>query len=262
MRKAGLIVWLAHQRVAQMIGPGVTTAEIDSVVVDVFQKANAEPLFLNYPGVTPFPAVTCISVNEEIVHGIPGNRRLQEGDIVSVDTGCRINSWCGDAAYTHPIGKIAGDRKKLLRTTSEALSLAIERCGLEKNWSSVAKAMQEKIRAKGCSIVEELVGHGIGKQLHESPSVPNYFDPNVEDFTLRPGVVIAIEPMVNLGARHTKTLKDHWTIIAKDKKPSAHFEHTVAITGEGVVRLTGPPNDEELAELPLDPGPPENWISW
>ena len=262
MRRAGLLVWLAHQTAARLIRPGVCTSEIDESIARVFSQANAEPLFLHYPGPTPFPAVTCISVNEEIVHGIPGDRELQDGDIVSLDTGCRIEGWCGDAAVTHAVGKISKDQQRLLETTHRSLNIAIEACGTATTWSEIATQMQKDIEGQNCSIVRELVGHGIGRELHESPSVPNFYDPQHEDFTLRPGVVIAIEPMVNLGGAETKTLQDGWTVVTRDGKPSAHFEHTVALTGDGPIRLTGPPSEAELSFLPFDPGPTDSWINW
>ena len=249
MRQAGLLVWCAHQRAAKVLAPGVTTREVDATIHEVFKEAGAEALFLNYPGKTPFPAATCISINDEVVHGIPGDRELVEGDIVSLDTGCRINGWCGDAAVTHAIGEIGEESKKLLDVTSGVLDLSIELIPQKQKWSQVAKEMQTYVEDYGLSVVEQFVGHAIGKEMHEAPQVPNYYDEkrfkNEGDFDLRPGMVLAIEPMVNLGTKHCKVLSDHWTVVTSDGKNSAHFEHTVAITKDGSRRLTAAPEEGE-----------------
>lgn len=254
MRQAGLMVWKGHQEAAKLVKPGATTQVIDDAIASVFAAVDAEPLFLGYPGKTPFPAVTCISVNEEIVHGIPGPRQLVEGDIVSIDTGCRLNGWCGDAAITWPVGTISAERQKLLDITSGVLDLAIELMEQKSMWSEVAKEMESYVRDAGFSVVEEFVGHAIGREMHESPQVPNYYDPERlkgdGDFPLRPGVVLAIEPMVNIGTKSTEVLDDHWTVVTKDRQPSAHFEHTVALTSSGARRLTAAP--EEGEKLPWE----------
>lgn len=249
MRQAGLVVWKAHQAAQALVRPGVTTGELDQAIHDVFREVDAEPLFLGYPGKTPFPAATCISINEEVVHGIPGPRQLQEGDIVSIDTGCRINGWCGDAAITHAVGKVSPEKQRLLDVTSGVLDLAIELMGQKSRWSQVARQMEAYVKDHGFSVVEDFVGHAIGREMHEAPQVPNYYDDERfgadGDFQLRPGVVLAIEPMVNAGTKRVKTLADHWTVVTADGKPSAHFEHTVAITTEGVRRLTSAPEAGE-----------------
>lgn len=245
MRKAGLTVWRAHQAAAKLVGPGITTGELDAAVADVFKEVDAEPLFLGYPGPTPFPAVTCISVNEEVVHGIPGERKLVDGDIVSIDTGCRIDGWCGDAAVTYAIGEVSEDCQRLLRVTSGVLDLAIELLGTKSKWSEVAREMQEFVEAENLSVVREFVGHGIGREMHEAPQVPNYYSNELAgsaDFKLKTGIVLAIEPMVNVGTDKTKCLEDGWTQVTRDGSPSAHFEHTVALTSDGPVRLTGAPD--------------------
>lgn len=266
MRRAGLLVWQGHQAAARLIKPGVTTAELDAAIHDVFRQHDAEPLFLNYPGRTPFPAVACISVNEELVHGIPGDRVLVEGDIVSIDTGCRINGWCGDAAVTHAIGEISEPAQKLLKVTSGTLNLAIELMASKTRWSEIAREMQAYVEGARCSVITSMVGHAIGKEMHESPQVPNYYDPawaSEEDFDLRPGVVIAVEPMVSLGTHHLKHLADHWTTITKDRSLSAHFEHTIAITKDGPRRLTSvPETDEEKSELPEWLQDDSQWLCW
>ena len=265
MRAAGLIVWQAHQAGAKLIKPGITTAEIDSAYVKMFEHYDAEPLFLGYEAGDhpPFPAVTCISVNEEVVHGIPNRRKLKEGDIVSVDTGCRISNWCGDAAVTHAVGKISARDKKLLKVTNETLNLAIRLMGEKTMWSEVAKEMEDYVYDNGFSVVEDMCGHGIGQNLHEAPQVPNYFNDDPEDdFDLKPGVVLAIEPMVNAGVNDLIMLDDGWTVITADKKPSAHFEHTIAITKDGPVRLTGAPDDEELKSMPDWLQDKTRWVNW
>lgn len=266
MRRAGLLVWQAHQAAARLIEPGVSTIQLETAIAEVFRKAEAEPLFLNYPGVTPFPAVSCISVNEELVHGIPGSRELQDGDIVSIDTGCRIAGWCGDAAVTHAVGAIAEEAQKILRVTHGALNLAIELMSQKTWWSEVAKEMQRFVEDEGCSVITSMVGHGIGQEMHESPQVPNYYDPtwaDEEDFELRPGVVIAVEPMVSLGSHELRHLDDHWTCITKDKRLCAHFEHTIAITKEGPQRLTeAPRTDDEISALPEAFRDHTQWLNW
>ncbi len=250
MRRAGLLVWKAHQLVSDLVAPGVSTKELDQVVEDLFNEHDAIPLFLGYPGKTPFPAVTCISVNEEVVHGIPGDRLLREGDIVSVDTGCKIGGWCGDAAVTHAVGKVSDETQKLLDVTQGVLELAINLMGTKKKWSEVAIEMQAYVYDAGFSVVEDFVGHAIGREMHEKPQVPNYYDEERfkgdGDFDLRPGIVLAIEPMVNVGTKSVKCLDDHWTIVTRDTKNSAHFEHTVALTNEGPQILTGPPTAGEV----------------
>ncbi len=269
MRAAGLIVWEAHQTAARLIRPGITTAELNQVYRDTFQRHQATPLFVNYgelPGKRPaFPAETCISINEEVVHGIPGQRQLQTGDIVSIDTGCRLSGWCGDAAVTHAVGEIDSTKQKLLEVTSGVLELAIALMHRKTWWSEIAMEMEDYVLDHGLSVVDEMVGHGIGKLLHEPPQVPNYFCPEwkeKEDFDLRPGVVLAIEPMVCVGTPNLKELSDRWTMITRDRQPSAHFEHTVAMTKEGPLRLTGPPEKNELTDMPDWLHDNSQWVLW
>ncbi len=248
MRKAGLLVWEVHRQVAAMIRPGVTTAEIDAVVDRFFAQHNATPLFKGVPGTVPFPAATCVSVNEEVVHGIPGPRKLVEGDIVSVDTGCKLNGWCGDAAATFPVGRIAPEVQRLLDVTKNVLSLSIALLDRRSRWSQVAMEMEAYVKKHKFSVVEAFVGHGIGRDMHEDPQVPNFADRKLRrgsgDFRLTPGLVIAIEPMVNMGTKRVRTKGDHWTQVTTDGRLSAHFEHTVAITEHGPFVLTAGPNGE------------------
>jgi methionyl aminopeptidase len=258
MRKAGIVVWEAHQLVAQMIQPGVTTAELDDAVKRLFLEHGAVPLFKNYPntdkGKPPFPGVLCTSINEQVVHGIPSKRRLREGDVVSIDTGCRVDGWCGDAAVTYPVGAIDPQIQKLLDVTRATLDLAIELMGQKRRWSQVAREMATLVADHGFSTVECFVGHGIGREMHEEPQVPNFVNRQLRgrgDFLLDPGLVIAVEPMVNLGTKRVKGLADHWTQVTFDGKPSAHFEHTIAITSEGPIPLTTAPSPHEAKAIAI-----------
>jgi methionyl aminopeptidase len=247
MRKAGLLVWQAHQVAAKMVRPGVTTAEIDAALEQFFAEHRAVPLFKGVPGPVPFPAVTCISINEEVVHGIPGPRKLVEGDIVSVDTGCKLNGWCGDAAATYMVGRVDPKIHRLVDVTREVLDLAIRRMAGSTRWTEVAGAMESHVKKAGFSVVEAFVGHGIGRDMHEDPQVPNFVSRQLRrggDFPLRPGLVIAVEPMVNMGTKRVRTGSDQWTQVTADGQPSAHFEHTIAITAAGPVVLTAGPNGE------------------
>lgn len=244
MREAGRLVWQAHQRVREIIKPGITTGELDAVVNDLFDEHDAEPLFKGVPGPVPFPAATCISVNEEVVHGIPGDRVLKDGDIVSLDTGCRVNGWCGDAAVTHLVGECSDEAKHLLSTTLAVLDLAIELLGKKSRWSEIAREMHQFVESAGLTVIEQFVGHGIGREMHESPQVPNYDSPELwetEDFEIRSGLVLAIEPMVCTGAKDVICLDDHWTQVTCDGGLACHCEHTVALTADGPkVLTTGP----------------------
>jgi methionyl aminopeptidase len=247
MRKAGLVVWESHQLIASRIRPGVTTLEIDAAVEEFFRQHRAQPLFKGVPGKVPFPAVTCISINEEVVHGIPGPRKLKEGDIVSIDTGCKLDGWCGDAAATYSVGRIRPEVQHLLDVTRQTLELAILQVGRCKYWSQVAAQMEAFVRANGFTVVEQFVGHGIGRQMHEEPQVPNFVSDQLRrggDFRLLPGLVIAVEPMVNMGTKRVRTRADHWTQATADGKLSAHFEHTVAVTEWGPYILTESPGSE------------------
>ena len=248
MRKAGLLVWQAHQLVAAMIRPGVTTAQIDAVIDRFFAEHRAVPLFKGVAGTVPFPATTCISINEEVVHGIPSSRKLVEGDIVSIDTGCKLNGWCGDAAATYAVGRISPEVRGLLDVTRNTLALAIDLMGRCSRWSQVAAEMEAYVRKHKFSVVEAFVGHGIGRDMHEDPQVPNFVSRQLRrgtgEFRLVPGLVIAVEPMVNMGVKRVRTRPDHWTQVTVDGRPSAHFEHTVAITESGPWVITAGPNGE------------------
>ncbi|WP_240907066.1 type I methionyl aminopeptidase [Paludisphaera rhizosphaerae] len=246
MREAGRLVATAHAEVAKLIKPGVTTAELDAAAAAVFRDAGATPLFLGYPcstkGKPAFPAVICSSVNEQVVHGIPNRRPLREGDVVAVDTGCRFNGWCGDAAVTLAVGAVAPEVQKLLDVTRETLALAIRAMGRCRYWSEVASLMEQYVKSQGFSVIENFVGHGIGKEMHEEPQVPNFVSKALRkhDIRLEPGVVLAVEPMVAMGTNDVRTLEDGWTVETKDRRPSAHFEHTIAMTPDGPEILTLP----------------------
>lgn len=247
MRQAGLYVWHALEIVRRLVRPGITTGEIDARVERFFNDSQVIPLFKGYPGKVPFPAVTCISVNEEVVHGIPGKRVLLEGDIVGVDTGAKAGGWCGDSAFTFAVGKISSEKQRLLDVTQGVLQLAVDEIPHARYWSEVARLMERYVLRNGFAVVEQMVGHGIGRKMHEEPQVPNYLCKDLlrnGDFELQPGVVIAVEPMVNMGTKKVAVQKDQWTIVTTDGQPSAHFEHTLAVTAAGVKVLTGPPQTE------------------
>jgi methionyl aminopeptidase len=244
MRKAGEVVWHALQAAQAVIKPGVTTREIDAEVEKVFAAHQAQPLFKGVPGKVPFPAATCISVNEQVVHGIPGNRKLKAGDIVSVDTGCRVEGWCGDSAWTYPVGDISPAMQQLLDVTRRTLEMAIELVGKKQLWSQVAAELASFVESHRFSVVENYCGHGLGREMHEEPQFPNYVNKKLleNDIPLKTGLVMAIEPMVNFGNKATRVLADHWTVVANDGKPSAHFEHTIALTSDGPMILTAAPD--------------------
>ena len=244
MREAGRVVAQALDQVRRLAVPGVTTADLDEAVAAIFREHGAIPLFRGYPssvkGKPPFPAVICSSVNEQVVHGIPNRRPLREGDIVSIDTGCKLNGWCGDAAVTLAIGAIRPEHQKLLDVTSETLNLAIRAMARCRIWSEVASLMERYVKSQGMYVIEKFVGHGIGQDMHEEPQVPNFVSKALRknDIRLEPGLVLAIEPMVALGTKDVRTLDDGWTVETKDRAASAHFEHTVAMTTEGPRVLT------------------------
>ena len=252
MRKAGLLTWLAHELVRKTVRVGITTREIDAEVEKLFESNYAIGMFKGTPGRVPFPCVTCISINEQVVHGIPGARVVQDGDIVSVDLGCKIDGWCGDSAYSSLVGNVSDEARALVETTRATLNLAIEKMKTARYWSEIARAMEKFARERGYSVVEAFVGHGIGRSMHEEPQVPNFVYQDFlryEDFQIKPGLVIAIEPMVNRGGKRVKQLNDHWTIVTADGSLSAHEEHTVGVTKDGPLVLTGPPTNEEEQKI-------------
>ncbi|USG66075.1 type I methionyl aminopeptidase [Brevibacillus ruminantium] len=229
MREAGRIVALTHQELAKVIKPGVTTKQLDEFAETFIRSMGAIPSFKGYGG---FPGSICTSVNEELVHGIPGKRALQDGDIVSIDIGAQFEGFHGDSAWTYPVGKITEDDQRLLRVTEESLYKGLEKAIPGARLSDISHAIQVHAEAAGFTLVREYVGHGIGQNLHEDPQVPNYGPPD-RGPRLKPGMVLAIEPMVNAGERYVRTLEDNWTVVTVDRKRCAHFEHTIAITEDG-----------------------------
>lgn len=250
MRQAGRLVSEALAMCRRMAVPGCALSALDGAVEEFFISHGAQPLFKGYPGKVPYPGSTCLSVNEQVVHGLPGPRVLQEGDLLKVDTACRLGGWCADAAVTLGVGAISSGKDRLRRVTEEVLQLAIRElaAGLKRRglWSEVARRMQLHAESAGFKMVTQYVGHGIGETMHEAPQVPNYLDRETlaGDFRLVPGLVLAVEPMVNMGVSQTKVLRDHWTVVTRDGLPSAHVEHTLALTADGVWVITADRDDE------------------
>jgi methionyl aminopeptidase len=229
IRHSSLLVAKTLAEVARLIRPGISTAKLDRVAEDYILGHDAEPAFKGYHG---FPYTLCVSVNSEVVHGMPGEYILQEGDIVSVDCGVKKNGFYGDSAYTFEVGEVKPEVSKLLQVTKESLYKGIEKAEYGYRVGDIGDAVQSHAEKNGYGVVRELVGHGVGRDLHEGPEVPNYGKKGSGP-KLKVGMVIAIEPMINLGKKNVKQGKDGWTIIASDGLPSAHFEHTIAITESG-----------------------------
>lgn len=238
MREAGRIVAECHDLIAKMVRPGVTTADLDAAVEKHIVSRGAWPTFKGYRG---YPASICASVNEEVVHGIPSPKRvLREGDIVGVDIGATWKNYVGDAAATYAVGAVDAKAGRLLDVTREALTRAIAAAQAGRPLLDIGRAVQAYVEAQGYSVVKKYVGHGIGQRMHEEPNVPNYVPEDAAhfDLTMKPGLVVAIEPMVNEGGDDVRTLKDRWTVVTCDGSRSAHFEHTVAVTKDGPKVLT------------------------
>jgi methionyl aminopeptidase len=245
MRQAGQVAAKALRLVSENARPGVTTKELDTLAEDFIRSCGAEPAFKGYrvPDVrTPYPASICASVNEEVVHGIPGRRRLEEGDILSIDVGTCLNKYYGDVAATVPVGQVSAEARKLLDATSGALQAGISALRPDLPLVELSRVIQNYAESRGFSVVREFVGHGIGQKMHEDPQVPNFVgaDSPTQGVRLPVGTVIAIEPMVNQGAANVRKLGNGWTVVTADGKLSAHFEHTVAITEDGPQVLTAP----------------------
>jgi len=235
MRSAGLVVADALAAVAAAVTPGVTTGQLDAVAAAVIKAAGASPSFLGYHG---FPATICTSVNDEIVHGIPGERVIAEGDLVSVDCGAIIDGWHGDAAFTVAVGQVDEAQRQLMEVTENALWAGLAQARTGGRLSDIGHAVEQTVRAVGpFGIIEEYVGHGIGSSMHMEPSVPNFGRPG-HGPRLVAGMALAVEPMVTLGRRHTRVLDDDWTVVTADGTRAAHFEHTVALTDDGPWVLT------------------------
>jgi methionyl aminopeptidase len=244
LRQSGLLVYRILQELKGMVSEGVTTQDLEVAAEKMIAEAGAKPAFKGYysqAAGTKYPYTLCTSVNEEVVHGMPSARRkLKSGDIVSIDTGVLLNGYYGDSALTVPVGEVNDSVKRLLAVTAESLELAIDRVRSGNRLFDVCGTVEKHVVAQGFSIVREFVGHGIGTSLHEEPQIPNYVDRRGENPRLKPGMVLAIEPMVNAGRPETKVLSDKWTAVAKDGSYSAHFEHMVAVTDNGPWVLSRP----------------------
>lgn len=261
MRRAGLVVAETHDAVREAGRPGVTTADLDAVARGVLAKYGADSSFLGYGGgfgLPPYPAVTCISVNNEIVHGIPGDRELADGDLVSVDFGAIVDGWHGDGAITFSVGEATPQRQRLSDVTRESLWAGIAAAHLGGRVSDISHAVEASIEAQAdheFGIVEEYTGHGIGSAMHQPPDVPNYGRPG-RGPKIVPGLCLAVEPMITWGSAETATLEDEWTVVTRDSSDAAHWEHTITVTQQGLWVLTAADGGEEmLGRLGLPFGP-------
>jgi methionyl aminopeptidase len=244
MRKAGVVVADVLSKLQEVAEPGITTARLDSIALQMTADAGAEALFkdvVNPYGKGAFPGAICISINEQVVHGIPSETvRLRDGDLVSIDFGARLNGYCADAAVTFGMGKLAEINRRLIDVTKHVLDTAIRKIAPAVKWSQIAGEMQQFAEAAGFSVVKEFVGHGIGRKMHEEPKLPNFVSDELlaNDIVLAKGMVMAVEPMINMGSSDVRTLKDGWTVVTRDGKCSAHFEHTIAVVESGCEILT------------------------
>ncbi|MCE5277313.1 MAG: type I methionyl aminopeptidase [Planctomycetaceae bacterium] len=243
MRRAGRIVRQVLKALGERVAPGVTTKELDDQAERIMRQAGAEGLFKGVPGkdgAGPFPGYICASINDEVVHGIPSTRAIRSGDIVSIDFGVRLDGWCADAAETFVVGPVPPDVQRLVDVTRNTLAMAREMVRPGRRWSDVAAVMQQYVEDEGFSVVQEFVGHGIGEAMWEDPKVPNFVSGDLRrrDIDLVEGLVLAVEPMVNLGRRTVQYARDGWTVVTRDGKPSAHFEDTLAVTATGCRVLT------------------------
>jgi methionyl aminopeptidase len=244
MRQAGAVVANVLSKLREIAKPGMTTARLDDMAVQMTVEAGAEALFKGVRSPvsnTPFPGAICASINEQVVHGIPSkNMRLHDGDILSVDFGVRLNGYCGDAALTIAIGDVSEEKRRLMDVTKHVLGIAIEKSRPSVRWSQIAGDMQGYAESAGFSVVRDFVGHGIGREMHEEPKVPNFVSRELlaDDIVLTEGMVLAVEPMINAGSYAVRTLKNGWTVVTRDGKCSAHFEHTIVIVKGGCEVLT------------------------
>jgi methionyl aminopeptidase len=237
MRKAGSLNALVLEEIEKMIQPGITTQELDAVAETIIRDHGGIPTFKGYPGPYPYPATLTISINEEMVHGIPSGRVLQEGDIVSVDCGTTLNGFIGDSAFTKGVGEISREKDRLIRVTRESLYKGIEQMRPGNYTGDVSAAIQKHVESHGYHVPRKYTGHGVGRQMHEPPQLPNFGLPG-QGLLLKAGMTIAIEPMVLVGTPKTRVLADQWTVISVDKSLTAHYEHTVAVTKNGPLILT------------------------
>jgi methionyl aminopeptidase len=234
MRDAGRLVAQTHTEMKKAVRPGITTKELDSIAEDFIVSAGARPAFKGYNG---FPATICASINEEVVHGIPGLRKLESGDIISIDIGAVINGFFGDSAVTLPVGEVTSEAQRLLEVTEQSLQEGIKKAVVDNRLFDISHEVQAYVESNGLSVVRDYVGHGIGRNMHEDPQIPNFGKPG-RGPRLQAGMTLAIEPMVNLGTYEVVTKQDNWTVVTRDGKLSAHFEHTIAITDKGPEILT------------------------
>ena len=235
MKHAGHVNYLCHEQLKAHIAPGITTSELNRIAHDFIISHECSPSFLNYDG---FPGSICTSINDEVVHGIPNNRKLKEGDIISIDIGVKYKGYHSDAARTHAVGTISEEKANLIKYTEESFYEGLKYVKEGARVGDISAAIEKYARAHNLGVVEELVGHGVGTNLHEEPDVPNFGIAN-SGMRLKSGMVIAIEPMLNLGTKKIEILDDEWTIVTKDGKDSSHYEHTVLVTEDGYEILTG-----------------------
>jgi len=243
VRQAGRIVYTVLEQLRTVARPGETTEKLEQLADRVICESGGTALFRGVPhpqGGQPFPACICTSLNEQVVHGIPGPRRLEQGDIISIDCGVRREGYCGDAAITIPVGTVDSATQQLIDVTRQVLQIAVEQVAPGRRWSQIAACMQEYVEQAGFSVVKDFVGHGIGTSMHEDPKIPNFVSPELlwNDFVLEPGMALAIEPMVNAGSSEVHYDSDGWTVVTSDACRSAHFEHTIAVTNTGAEVLT------------------------
>jgi len=237
MREAGRVNALVLNTVREMVRPGITTQELDTVAEELIHKNGGTPAFKNYPGPYPYPATLTISINEELVHGIPGKRKLKEGDLVSVDCGTVLDGFVADSAISMGVGEISPEAQQLLEVTEKALYLGIDKMRPGNRVGDVSSAIQQFVEAYGFHVPREYTGHGVGRNMHEGPLVPN-FGVSGRGIPLRPGITVALEPMVMVGTHLTRVLDDKWTVISADRSLTAHFEHSVAVTEDEPIILT------------------------
>lgn len=237
MAASGAVLAECHEAMAAEVRPGVTTGHLDAIAEELIRARGGVPAFLGYPGPTPYPASICASVNDEVVHGIPGERVLREGDVLSIDCGVILDGWVSDAARTYAVGPVSPIASRLIESTRVALERGIAACRLGNRVGDIGHAVQSEVEAAGFSVVQSLVGHGVGRSMHEEPQVPNFGRPGTGPELIE-GLVIAIEPMVNVGGHEVELGPDGWTITTRDGTLSAHWEHTVAVTADGPRILT------------------------
>lgn len=245
MRAAGRLIGLVREELRSMVEPGISTIELDREAERMIRDGGALPTFKGYHG---FPYSICASVNEQVVHGFPSTYKLKDGDIFSMDLGATLEGFVGDTATTIPVGDVSEELLDLIRVTDECLELAIEQCRAGKHLGDIGWAVQSHAERHGYAVVRDYVGHGIGRKMHEDPQIPNYGQPG-KGSKIRNGYVFAVEPMINLGTHQTKVLKDGWTVVTLDGLPSAHCEHTIAVTEDGPEVLTGVKKEVKQEQL-------------